>query len=153
DSDARSVAILQTAVNSIITIDERGIVESFNPAAERLFGYTAREVIGQNVRLLMPSPYQEEHDGYLARYLQTGEQKIIGIGREVRGQRRDGTTFPIALAVSEVRLDGSRKFTGIVHDLTARVQAEEALRRAHDDLEVRVQARTAELTAANEEVR
>ncbi len=153
DSEARQYAILQTAVDGIITIDEWGIVESFNPAAERLFGYPAAEVIGQNISLLMPSPYREEHDGYLARYLQTGEQKIIGIGREVRGQRRDGTTFPIALAVSEVHLDGRRLFTGIVHDLTARVQAEEALRRTRDELEVRVQERTAELMAANEEVR
>src|SRR5712691_7404454 len=153
DSEARTHAILQTAVDGIITIDDRGIVESFNPAAERLFGYTAAEVIGQNISMLMPSPYREEHDGYIARYLQTGEQKIIGIGREVRGQRRDGTTFPMALAVSEVRLDGSRMFTGIVHDLTARVQAEEALRRARDELEMRVQERTAELTAANEEIK
>jgi len=153
DSEARRRAILQTAVDGIITIDERGIVESFNLGAERLFGYTANEVIGQSVNMLMPAPYREEHDGYLARYLQTGEPHIIGIGREVRAQRRDGTTFPIALAVSEVRLDGRRLFTGIVHDLTARVQAEEALRRARDELEVRVQERTAELAAANEEVR
>jgi PAS domain S-box-containing protein len=153
DSEARSTAILQTAVCGIITIDEWGIVASFNPAAERLFGYTAGEVVGQNVRLLMPSPYQEEHDGYLARYRQTGEPHIIGIGREVRARRRDGTTFPIALAVSEMHLDGHRMFTGIVHDLTARVQAEEALRQARDELEVRVRERTAELEAANEEVR
>ena len=139
--------------DGIITIDEWGIVASFNPAAERLFGYTAGEVIGQNVRLLMPSPYQEEHDGYLARYRQTGEPHIIGIGREVRARRRDGTTFPIALAVSEMHLDGRRMFTGIVHDLTARVQAEEALRQARDELEVRVKERTAELEEANEEVR
>jgi two-component system sensor kinase FixL len=153
DSEARSTAILQTAVDGIITIDERGIIASFNPGAERLFGYTAGEVIGQNVRLLMPSPYQEEHDGYLARYLRTGEPHIIGIGREVRARRRDGTTFPIALAVSEMHLDGRRMFTGIVHDLTARVQAEEALRQARDELEVRVRERTAELEEANEEVR
>src|SRR5215470_2043919 len=127
DSEARSTAILQTAVCGIITIDEGGIIASFNPAAERLFEYTAGEVIGQNVCILMPSPYQEEHDGYLARYLRTGEPHIIGIGREVRARRQDGTTFPIALAVSEVHLDGRRLFTGIVHDLTARVQAEEAL--------------------------
>ena len=127
DSEARTHAILQTAVDGIITIDDRGIVESFNPAAERLFGYTADEVIGQNISMLMPSPYREEHDGYLARYLQTGEPHIIGIGREVRARRRDGTTFPISLAVSEVRLAGRRMFTGIVHDLTARVQAEAAL--------------------------
>jgi PAS domain S-box-containing protein len=114
-------------VDGIITIDERGLIESFNPAAERLFGYRTNEVIGQNVSLLMPSPYREAHDGYIARYLQTGEPHIIGTGREVRARRQDGTTFPIALAVSEVYLDGRRLFTGIVHDLTARVQAEEAL--------------------------
>jgi PAS domain S-box-containing protein len=128
-------------VCGIITIDERGIVASFNPAAERLFGYTAGEVIGQNVGILMPSPYQEEHDGYLARYRQTGEPHIIGIGREVRAKRRDGTTFPIALAVSEVSLDGCRMFTGIVHDLTARVQAEEALRQANAHLQAEIAER------------
>jgi len=127
DSEARTHAILRTAVDGIITIDERGIVESFNPAAERLFGYTTDEVIGQNVSMLMPSPYREEHDSYIARYLQTDEPHIIGIGREVHARRRDGTTFPIALAVSEVHLAGRRMFTGIVHDLTARVQAEVAL--------------------------
>ncbi len=153
DSEARTHAILQTAVDGIITIDARGLIESFNPAAERLFGYTADEVLGQNISMLMPSPYREEHDGYMARYLQTGEPHIIGIGREVRARRQDGSTFPIALAVSEVHLAGRRMFTGVVHDLTARVQAEEALRRARDELEVRVQERTAELTAANEEIK
>lgn len=153
DSEVRQHAILQTAVDGIITIDERGIIESFNPAAERLFGYTAEEAIGQNISMLMPSPDREEHDSYLARYLQTGEPHIIGIGREVRARRRDGTAFPIALAVSEMHLDGRRMFTGIVHDLTARVQAEEALRHARDELELRVQERTAELAATNEEVR
>jgi PAS domain S-box-containing protein len=127
DSEARQHAIVQTAACGIITIDEGGRIESFNPAAERLFGYHTDEVIGQNVSLLMPSPYREAHDSYIARYLQTREPHIIGIGREVRAQRRNGTTFPIALAVSEVHLDGRRLFTGIVHDLTARVQAEEAL--------------------------
>src|SRR5262245_18043757 len=149
DSEARTHAILQTAVDGIITIDERGIVESFNPAAERLFGYTADEIIGQNVHMLMPSPYREEHDSYLARYLQTGDPHIIGIGREVRARCRDGSTFPIALAISEMHLAGHRMFTGIMHDLTMWVQAEKALRHARDELEVRVQERTAELTAAN----
>ena len=127
ESEARHQAIWQTAVCGIITIDERGIIESFNPAAERLFRYTATDVIGQNVGLLMPSPHREEHDSYITRYLSTGEKKIIGIGREVYGQCRDGTTFPMALAVSEVYVNGRRLFTGIVHDLTARVRVEEAL--------------------------
>jgi PAS domain S-box-containing protein len=153
DSEACSTAILQTAVDGIITIDEHGTIASFNPAAERLFGYTADEVVGHNVNMLMPAPYRQEHDGYLARYRQTGEPHIIGIGRDVRGQRRDGTTFPMALAVSEMHLDGRRMFTGIVHDLSARVEAEEALRHARDELEVRVKERTAELEAANEEIR
>jgi len=131
---------VQTSVDGIITIDERGTVASFNPAAEHLFGYTADEVIGQNVRMLMPSPYREEHEGHLARYRQPGEQKSIGMGREGRAQRRDGATFPIALAVSEMYLDGRRMFTGIVHDLTVQVQAEEALRHARDELEVRVKS-------------
>ena len=153
DSEARQHAIVQTAVDGIITIDERGRIESFNPAAERLFGYTADAVLGQNISMLMPAPYREAHDDYLARYRHTGEPHIIGIGREVRGQRRDGTTFPIALAVSEVRLDDRRLFTGIVHDLSARVQAEEALRHAHDELERRVQERTAALQEANDDIR
>jgi PAS domain S-box-containing protein len=128
DSAARLQAIVDTAVDGIITIDMHGTIESFNPAAVRLFGYTADEVIGHNVSLLMPSPYREEHDGYLTRYLRTGEPHIIGIGREVRGQRKDGTTFPVALAVSEMRLGTRRMFTGILHDLTARVQMEATLR-------------------------
>jgi PAS domain S-box-containing protein len=153
DSEARLHAIVQTAVDGIITIDLRGTIESFNPAAEHLFGYRADAVIGQNIKMLMPSPYREEHDSYLLRYLRTGEPHIIGIGREVRGQRQDGTTFPMALAVSEMHPDGRRMFTGIVHDLTARVQAEESVRRARDELELRVRERTAELEAANEEIR
>jgi PAS domain S-box-containing protein len=153
ESAAKNAAVLNTAVEGIITIDEHGIIESFNPAAEGLFGYSAAEVIGQNVRVLMPSPYREEHDGYIAHYCHTGEKKIIGIGREVTGQRKDGTVFPLALAVSEMRLGTRRLFAGMVHDITARKQAEDALRQARDDLERRVQERTAELEAANEEVR
>ena len=153
ESAARLRAVVETAVDGIITIDERGTVESFNAAAERLFGYTEAEVIGCNVSLLMPAPYREEHDSYIARYCLTGEKKIIGIGREVVGQRKDGTVFPLALAVSEMRLGPRRMFTGIVHDITARKQAEDALRQARDDLERRVQERTAELEVANEDVR
>ena len=127
DSEERLRAILETAVEGIITIDERGIIESFNQTAERIFGYRARQVIGKNVSLLMPSPHREAHDTYLANYRRTGHAKIIGIGREVAGRRKDGTVFPMDLSVSEVRLADRRLFTGFVRDITARKQAEEAL--------------------------
>ena len=109
-------------------IDSHGRVEAFNRAAERLFGYTEPEMIGQNVDMLMPSPYREEHDSYLSRYLATGRAKIIGIGREVIGRRKDGSTFPLHLSVGEISMAGERKFTGILHDLSARVRVEEQLR-------------------------
>jgi PAS domain S-box-containing protein len=124
DTEQRMRAILDTAVEGIITIDERGLIESINASAERMFGYTASEVKGQNVRVLMPSPYREEHDGYIANYLHTGRAKIIGIGREVVGCRKDGTVFPMDLAVSEVRLADRRLFTGFVRDITDRKRAE-----------------------------
>jgi two-component system sensor kinase FixL len=127
-SEARWRSIIQSAVDGIIVIDAHGRIEAFNPAAERLFGYAESEVIGKNVHLLMPSPYHEEHDTYLARYLATGRAKIIGTGREVAGLRKDGATFPIHLSVGEVTMGGERRFTGIVHDLTARVRIEEQLR-------------------------
>ena len=118
DSEARTRAVLAAAVDAIITIDEKGIIESVNPAGEKLFGYAAPEIIGKNVNMLMPSPYQGEHDGYLFNYITTGEKKIIGIGREVLGLRKDRSTFPMDLAVSEVLLEGRRLFTGIVRDIT-----------------------------------
>ena len=121
---ARLAAIVHTAVDAIITIDERGIVDSLNPAAERLFGYTPDEVLGRNVSMLMPAPYREEHDGYLAHYLATGEKRVIGLGREVVAQRSDGSTFPIELAVSEMWVGQRRMFTGLVHDISLRKQAE-----------------------------
>ncbi|HVS04002.1 MAG TPA: PAS domain S-box protein [Thermoanaerobaculia bacterium] len=129
---ARTEAILQAAVDAIVTIDARGAVQSFNPAAERMFGYDAGEVIGRNVSLLMPPPYREEHDGYLERYLRTGEQRIIGIGREVVARRKDGAVFPIDLAVSEVTVGGERSFMGTLRDISARKAAEEELRRQRD---------------------
>jgi PAS domain S-box-containing protein len=128
ESEARTRAILETAVDAIITIDERGTVESVNPATERLFGYPAAELVGRNVKVLMPPPYREEHDAYLHNYLSTGQKKIIGVGREVVGRRKDGTTFPMDLAVSEVRLGDRRLFTGIARDISERKRAEEALR-------------------------
>jgi PAS domain S-box-containing protein len=127
-SEARWRSVIESAVDGIVVIDARGCIEVFNPAAERLFGYAERDVVGQNVNVLMPSPYHEEHDGYLARYLTTGVQKIIGIGREVTGLRRDGTTFPLHLSVGEMVIGGERKFTGILHDLSARVHIEAQLR-------------------------
>ncbi len=127
-SEARWRSVIESAVDAIILIDAHARIEAFNPAAERLFGYAEEDVVGRNVNMLMPSPYHEEHDGYLARHRQTGVRKIIGIGREVTGRRQDGTTFPVHLAVGEMTVNGERKFTGILHDLSARVRIEEQLR-------------------------
>jgi PAS domain S-box-containing protein len=127
-SEARWRAIVDAAVDGVIVIDAHGRVETFNPAAERLFGYAAGEVLGRNVNMLMPSPYHEEHDRYLTRYLATGHAKIIGSGREVQGRRKDGATFPLHLSVGEITIEGERKFVGILHDLTGRVQIETQLR-------------------------
>jgi two-component system sensor kinase FixL len=127
-SESRWRAVVDSAVDGIVVIDAGGRIEAFNPAAERLFGYREQEIIGRNVNVLMPSPYHEGHDGYLAQYLSTGTAKIIGIGRQVRALRRDGSTFPVHLAVGEMLVNGERKFTGILHDLSTRVQIEEQLR-------------------------
>jgi len=127
-SEARWRAVVDSAVDGIIVIDAQGRIEAFNRAAEGLFGYTADEVQGRNVAMLMPSPHREEHDSYLSRYVATGSARIIGIGREVEGRRKDGTTFPLHLSVGEMTLQGERKFTGILHDLSARVAMEEQLR-------------------------
>ena len=115
-------------MDGIVVIDAHGRVETFNPAAERLFGYGADEVLGHNVDMLMPSPYREEHDTYLSRYLATGRAKIIGVGREVQGRRKDGSTFPLHLSVGQITINGERRFTGILHDLSARVSLEERMR-------------------------
>ena len=119
-------AILESAVNAILAIDSAGRIHSVNPAAERMFGYRADELLGQNVNMLMPEPYRSKHDGYLARYLTTGEKRIIGIGRGVEGQRKDGTVFPMHLAVGEFVVEGEPYFSGIVTDLSthASLQAE-----------------------------
>jgi two-component system CheB/CheR fusion protein len=120
ESVNRLAAVFNHAAEGIVTIDEEGKIESFNQSAEHMFGYSAEEVVGRNIKVLMPSPYHDEHDGYLMNYIQTGIRKIIGIRREVRGRRKDGTAFPLDLAVSELQDDGRRLFIGIIRDLTER---------------------------------
>lgn len=127
-------AIFESAVDGIVVIDAKGAVLAFNPAAERLFGYSADEVLGQNVRMLMPSPDREQHDRYIASYLETGTARIIGTGREVRGRRKDGSTFPLHLSVGQTNIDGQTAFTGILHDLSRRVEIEQALRHSEERL-------------------
>lgn len=127
ESEARATSILETTVDGIITIDDDGIVRSFNAAAEEIFGYAESEVIGKNVKVLMPAPYREEHDGYMRSYHETGRRRIIGIGREVTGRRKDGSTFPMDLAVSEVRSGSLHAFTGIVRDISERRRLEKEI--------------------------
>jgi PAS domain S-box-containing protein len=129
-SDARWRAVIDAAVDGIIVIDSRGRIEAFNAAAERMFGYSESELIGQNVKVLMPEPYRSQHDAYIDHHLTTGERKIIGIGRAVTGQRRDGQNFPLHLSVGEFEIDGEKHFTGILHDLSRRTELEERLREA-----------------------
>ncbi|MFN0076658.1 MAG: PAS domain S-box protein [Prosthecobacter sp.] len=127
-SEQRSQTILETAVNAIITMSENCLIETVNSATERIFGYSRDELIGQNIRLLMPQPYRDQHDGYVQAYRSTGVKKIIGIGREVVGQRKDGSIFPLDLSVGEARLpEGRRVFTGIIRDLSDRKQLEEKI--------------------------
>ncbi|HSM42073.1 MAG TPA: PAS domain S-box protein [Afifellaceae bacterium] len=127
---SKLAALLESAVDAIITIDAAGRIESVNPAAERLFHYSAKELGGRNVAVLMPEPDRSHHDEYIRHYLETGERQIIGIGREVIGRRSDGSTFPMHLAVSRYQVGGETFFTGIIHDLSDRRQAETALHQA-----------------------
>ncbi|MDF2097401.1 PAS domain-containing sensor histidine kinase [Aquibaculum arenosum] len=124
---ARLEAVIGTSADAVITIDQKGIVQSFSRVGEKLFGYRADEVIGRNVSMLMPSPDREKHDGYLERYLRTGEKRIIGLGRLVQAQRKDGSVFPVHLMVGEVTQAGQRLFTGFIHDMSERVAAEQAV--------------------------
>ncbi len=149
EREARIRAIVNTAVEAIITIDDKGIVESLNPAAVRMFGYTADEVLGSNVNMLMPEPYRDEHDGYVSAYLRTGQAKVIGIGREIVGRRMDGTLFPIELAVSEFRVGGQRRFAGVVRDITDRKQAEDE----RLEYQKRLRSLTSELSMAEQRQR
>lgn len=132
--EAHVNSILQTVPDAMIVITEQGVIQSFSSAAERLFGYAADEVIGSNVKRLMPNPYRVEHDGYLNRYLRTGEKRIIGIGRIVVAERKDGSTFPIELAVGEMNSAGKRFFTGFIRDLSERQQTEARLQELQSEL-------------------
>jgi two-component system, LuxR family, sensor kinase FixL len=138
-------SILDTVPDATVVIDDRGIIHSFNAAAERLFGYTELAVAGKNVSMLMPTPFREEHDGYIARYLATGEKRIIGIDRVVTGQRQDGSTFPMKLEVGEVRSGDGRFFTGFIRNLTERQATERQLEELQSEL-----ARLSRLTAMGE---
>ena len=132
--EAHLKSILDTIPDAMVVIDENGIMRSFSSAAERLFGHTAEEVIGKNVKMLMPSPYREGHDSYIDRYLRTGERRIIGVGRVVVGERKDGSTFPMELAVGEMRSNDRRFFTGFVRDLTERQKTEARLQELQAEL-------------------
>lgn len=137
-------AIIANAIDGIITIDDRGRIETINPAACQLFQYQPEEVIGKNVSVLMPSPYHEQHDSYIHRYEQTHTPHIIGIGREVQGQKKDGSVFPFRLGVSEVQFSGRKIFAGFIHDLSREKDAEEKLKeytlRLEDEVEDRTQS-------------
>ena len=148
ESEERIRAIIDTVIDAIITIDEQGIIDSFNPAAEQIFGYSWSEIVGQNVKMLMPEPYHSEHDQYLSNYLRTGHAKLIGQRREVTGQRKDGSTFPIDLAINEMPVDEKRMFIGIIRDITERKQAEEILREQQE----KVQSTNEELQVQQEEL-
>ena len=132
--EAHLKSILETIPDAMIVIDEQGSIQSFSVAAERLFNYRPDEVIGRNIKILMPSPYREQHDGYLVRYLTTGERRIIGIGRVVVGERKGGATFPMELSVGEMKSSNQRFFTGFIRDLTERQQTEARLQELQTEL-------------------
>lgn len=132
--EAHLKSILETVPDAMVVIDDRGNIQSFSTAAERLFNYRPEEVLGRNIKILMPSPYREQHDGYLARYLATGERRIIGIGRVVVGERKGGSTFPMELSVGEMKSSNQRFFTGFIRDLTERQQTEARLQELQSEL-------------------
>ena len=152
-SEMRLHTILENVLDGIITINEQGIVNTFNPSAERIFGYDKTEIIGQNIKLLMPHPYNIEHDTYLNNYLQTRKPKIIGIGWEVTGKHKDGRIFPIDLSVSTALFEDNRIFVGIIRDITDRKQAEAALKQAKDEAELANQAKSLFLANMSHEIR
>ncbi len=132
DLESRYQAIIDNAVDGIITIDERGVIESVNPSALRMFGYDKEEVIGENIKILMPEPDRSNHDKYIGNYHATGKGKIIGKGREVIGRRKNGTMFPFLLSISEVILENKKIFTGVVHDISELREVKDALAKERD---------------------
>lgn len=152
-AEIQQQAIFNVVIDGLILIDKRGRIQICNPAAEAMFGYQAGELLGQNIRILMPEPYHSNHDGYLQAYTQSGEAKIIGIGREVMGKRKDGSVFPLELAVTETYLDGQQQFVGVVRDITVRKQAEEALIHAKEEAEQASRAKSAFLSSMSHELR
>lgn len=153
DSKEVLAAILDNTVDGMITINEMGLLETFNKAAENLFGYSPQEVIGRNVKILMPAPYFSEHDGYLEQYKNSGHKKIIGIGREVEGKRKDGSIFPMELAVADIQLSGRRFFAGIVRDISERKQIEQQLVTAASQAEQANRAKSDFLSRMSHELR
>ncbi len=153
ESRTRIENILDTVLDGILTIDEFGIIETVNSATERMFGYVATEMIGRNVNMLMPSPYREEHDEYLHNYRASGVPHIIGSGREVSGRRKDGSVFPIELAVSEMRVGRQRRFTGLVRDITRRKKSAELLQQAKEKAEHANRAKDIFLANMSHEIR
>lgn len=153
EGSSRLRATLATAVDGIITINSRGIIQDFNRSAERLFGWSAEEVIGRNISVLMPEPYQSAHDGYLENYLQSGRPKIIGIGREVVGLRKDGTHMPMRLAVGRVELPGELLFVGFVSDISDRIELEASLREAAENAKQAAAAKGTFLANMSHEIR
>jgi len=147
ENAALLVAIIENAIDGIITIDERGKIESINPAACKLFEYIPEEVIGKNVSMLMPPPDKEQHDEYLHRYQQTGHAHIIGIGREVKGLKKNGSVFPFRLGISQVQYSGRKIYTGFIHDLSREKEAENQLKEYAAHLEELVVERTQSLNA------
>lgn len=146
-------AIVDTVRDGIITIDAAGTVETFNTAAVQIFGYEAEDVIGRNIKMLMPEPYHGEHDGYLHNFLKTGDAKVIGVGREMTGRRKDGTTFPLQLAVDEMSVTGKRMFAGVVNDITAHKKFVEDLEQTREDAEQANRAKSQFLASMSHEIR
>lgn len=137
ESRERMKSVIDTIVEGVVAVDENGIVELFNPAAEHIFGYAVSEIVGQNVNMLMPDPHRTQHDDYFRRYLETGQRRVIGVGREVSGQRKDGNIIPVYLSVGEIFLPQGRRFVGVIRDISETKKAEKERKNAEEELQVR----------------